>query len=74
MYKKVKSMISGPGQLAPALRLQNVSKRFGGVKALDAVSFEVAPGEVHCLARRKRLRKKHYDQNCHRRLHARDRC
>jgi len=50
MYKKVQSMISSPGQLAPALRLQNVSKRFGGVKALDAVSFEVAPGEVHCLA------------------------
>lgn len=39
-----------PGKIAPALRLQNVSKRFGGVKALDAVSFDVNVGEVHCLA------------------------
>ena len=35
---------------APALRLRNVSKTFGGVKALQAVDFEVRAGEVHCLA------------------------
>ncbi|NOD77662.1 MULTISPECIES: sugar ABC transporter ATP-binding protein [unclassified Ruegeria] len=35
---------------APALRLRNVSKTFGGVKALQSVDFEVRPGEVHCLA------------------------
>ena len=33
-----------------AIRFRNVSKVFGGVKALDKVDFEVAPGEVHCLA------------------------
>ncbi|MEM9427461.1 MAG: sugar ABC transporter ATP-binding protein [Pseudomonadota bacterium] len=35
---------------APALRLRNVSKTFGGVKALQSVEFEVRAGEVHCLA------------------------
>ncbi len=33
-----------------AIRLRNVTKIFGGVTALDHVDFEVAPGEVHCLA------------------------
>lgn len=32
------------------LSLENVSKNFGGVKALTDVSFRVKPGEVHCLA------------------------
>ena len=35
---------------ASALRLRNVSKTFGGVKALQSVDFEVRQGEVHCLA------------------------
>jgi simple sugar transport system ATP-binding protein len=35
---------------APALRLRNVSKTFGGVRALQSVDFEVRRGEVHCLA------------------------
>jgi len=35
---------------APALRLRHVSKTFGGVRALDDVSFDVGRGEVHCLA------------------------
>ena len=34
----------------PAVRLRNVSKTFGGVRALQEVDFEVRPGEVHCLA------------------------
>jgi simple sugar transport system ATP-binding protein len=33
-----------------ALRLRGISKHFGGVKALEAVDFEVRAGEVHCLA------------------------
>ena len=37
-------------QSVPALRLRHVSKVFGGVQALDEVSFEVLQGEVHCLA------------------------
>ena len=32
------------------LTMHAVSKTFGGVKALDAVSFTVQAGEVHCLA------------------------
>jgi len=33
----------------PALALKNVSKSFPGVRALDDVSFDVMPGEVHAL-------------------------
>lgn len=34
----------------PVLSVQGISKRFGGVQALDDVSLELMPGEVHCLA------------------------
>jgi ribose transport system ATP-binding protein len=34
---------------APALRVERLSKHFGGVQALGQVSLEVAPGEVHGL-------------------------
>ncbi len=33
----------------PLLRLENISKAFSGVPALEGVSFEVLPGEVHAL-------------------------
>ncbi len=33
-----------------ALNFRNVSKVFGGVRALDGVDFAVGAGEVHCLA------------------------
>ncbi len=33
----------------PALRLDGIVKTFPGVRALDDVSFEVLPGEVHAL-------------------------
>ena len=33
-----------------AISVKNVSKVFGGVQALDDVTFEVEQGEVHCLA------------------------
>ncbi|HEV3011255.1 MAG TPA: ABC transporter ATP-binding protein [Burkholderiales bacterium] len=33
----------------PVLSLENVSKRFGGVVAVDGVSLDVASGEVHAL-------------------------
>ncbi len=32
-----------------ALRMDNICKSFAGVKALDAVKFNVRPGEVHAL-------------------------
>ena len=34
---------------AAAVRMTGISKTFGGVRALDDVSFEVQPGEVHAL-------------------------
>ena len=34
----------------PLLSLKNIRIAFGGVRALKGVSFEVNPGEVHCLA------------------------
>lgn len=33
----------------PVLEVRDVSKHFPGVRALDAVSLSVAPGEVHAL-------------------------
>ena len=33
----------------PAIRMQNVTKTFPGVKALDRVSFDVDHGEIHAL-------------------------
>ncbi len=43
-------MSAHSGSTTSALRLKNVSKRFGGVQALDALDFDVSQGEVHCLA------------------------
>jgi simple sugar transport system ATP-binding protein len=42
--------VEGQGLNLPAIRMRHVSKVFGGVRALQDVSFEVGQGEVHCLA------------------------
>ncbi len=38
-----------PERPTPVLRLTNISKSFAGAKALDRVSLDVLPGEVHGL-------------------------
>ena len=45
---KTASRESGDG--APAILFRHINVVFGGVRALDDVSFEVDQGEVHCLA------------------------
>ncbi|MBS1253144.1 MAG: Xylose import ATP-binding protein XylG [Anaerolineales bacterium] len=39
----------GTNMTQPFLSMQNVSKRYVGVQALDAVDFEINKGEIHCL-------------------------
>lgn len=35
--------------MEPYIQFRNVTKQFGGTKALNDVSFEIRKGEVHCL-------------------------
>jgi ribose transport system ATP-binding protein len=43
-------IVGGAAEAAPpALRIQDLSKTFGGAKALDSVSLTVRPGEIHGL-------------------------
>jgi ABC-type sugar transport system ATPase subunit len=37
------------GEATPVFRLRNVTKRFGGVTAVEEVTFDLRPGEVHSL-------------------------
>ncbi len=37
------------GAMGPLLRTEGLTKRFGGVRAVDAVDVAVQPGEVHAL-------------------------
>ncbi len=34
----------------PVLKVEGITKSFGGVQALKGVSLDIAPGEIHCLA------------------------
>ncbi|HEX2979321.1 MAG TPA: ATP-binding cassette domain-containing protein [Anaerolineaceae bacterium] len=40
---------SNPDQTTAILRLEHIKKYFGGVKAVDDVSFSIAQGEVHAI-------------------------
>jgi ABC-type sugar transport system ATPase subunit len=41
--------MTAPGGAAAVLEARGITKRFPGVLALDAVDFDLAPGEVHAL-------------------------
>jgi ABC-type uncharacterized transport system ATPase subunit len=45
----VEAALSPVGRPHPVLALDGISKTFGGRPALEDVSLEVHPGEVHCL-------------------------
>src|SRR3954449_3468251 len=53
MIKDIEAPIRAPGPVAPSrrsvLRLEHLSKTFGGTRALRDVSLGIAPGEVHAL-------------------------
>lgn len=36
--------------MPPLIELRGITKRFGGVTALNNVSMSISPGEIHCLA------------------------
>ena len=40
---------TAPGAVAPTLRAEGLSKRFGAVTALHDVSLELQPGEIHAV-------------------------
>src|SRR4028119_1477655 len=37
------------GEATPVFRLRNATKRFGGVTAVEEVTFDLRSGEVHAL-------------------------
>src|SRR5215472_875956 len=37
-------------EIPPFIEMLGISKRFGGVRALNSVDFSIRPAEIHCLA------------------------
>ena len=50
----------------PILRVEDASKRFGGVQALSAVGFDLRPGETLGHYRSQWIRQNHLDKRAHR--------
>ena len=49
MREPEETRTGGATQTAPVFELDNITKRFGGVVAVEDVAFELRPGEVHAL-------------------------
>jgi ribose transport system ATP-binding protein len=53
MLKEIQATGPASGSVAavrrPVLRLEKLSKTFGGTRALRDVALEIAPGEIHAL-------------------------
>lgn len=49
MTEAVATPVGAAGSAAPALSVRGLSKRYGGVRALDGVDLSVAPGTLHAL-------------------------
>src|SRR6478609_10698720 len=53
MLKEIQAAGPASGSVAavlrPVLRLEKLSKTFGGTRALRDVALEIAPGEIHAL-------------------------
>jgi ribose transport system ATP-binding protein len=53
MIQDIEATAPEPGSVAtaqePLLRIEHLSKTFGGTRALRDVSLEIAPGEIHAL-------------------------
>jgi ribose transport system ATP-binding protein len=43
------AMLGVPAVTAPLLRMEGISKRYGGVRALDGVELTVHPGRIHAI-------------------------
>ena len=50
------------------ISVRDVVKRFAGITALDHVSLDFYPGEVHCLVGRERRRQIDFDESTRRSL------
>ena len=49
-HRHMHQLATAGGGERPLLSLRDINMTFGGVRALKNVSFDVRPGEVHCLA------------------------
>jgi rhamnose transport system ATP-binding protein len=48
-HDETRGGVAGASEAVPLFRLDRVTKRFGGVVAVEDVAFDLRPGEVHAL-------------------------